>query len=68
MTEATTAPRVPAYPDGRGGLRTWCPWCDRWHYHGPRYGYRPAHCRKARSPFKATGYVLTDPIRLEACR
>src|SRR5580700_9612621 len=47
MTEAMTAPRVPAYPDGRGGLRTWCPWCDRWHYHGPRYGHRSAHCHKA---------------------
>ena len=29
-TRATAAPRVPAYPDGRGGLRAGCPWRDRW--------------------------------------
>ena len=60
-----TPPRVPAYPDTRGGLRTWCCWCNKWHYHGPKYGHRSAHCHRADSPFRDTGYILTDPAALE---
>jgi hypothetical protein len=57
--------RVPAYPDDRGGLRMWCAWCDRWHYHGPGYSHRAAHCHKGNSPYRSTGYVLTHPAVVE---
>jgi hypothetical protein len=56
-------PQLPAYPrdDGLTGLRVWCTWCDRWHYHGPGYGHRAAHCYRRGSPYRDTGYVLTRP-------
>lgn len=59
-------PRLPAYPrrDGVSGLRIWCSWCDRWHYHSNEFGYRAAHCHDEESPY-VDGYVLTDPAVIE---
>jgi hypothetical protein len=70
-------PRLPAYLTNDGvQLRVWCCWCDVWHYHGagakdgpeyPLYGGRGAHCHTD-SPYKKTGYRLTDPATLERKR
>jgi len=72
-------PRLPAHVVGardREQLVVWCCWCDAWHYHGagikgdseyPAYGHRVAHCHTD-SPYKQTGYVLTDPKTLERKR
>lgn len=70
-------PRVPAFLTKDGSqLRIWCCWCDSWHHHGagsrddeeyPLYGHRVAHCDTA-SPYRETGYVLTDPATLEKLR
>jgi hypothetical protein len=58
-------PRLPAYPRTDGaGLRVWCCWCDRWHYHSSGYGHRAAHCHNSESPY-ADGYVLTSPATIE---
>jgi hypothetical protein len=61
-------PRLPAYPrtDGIRGLRVWCCWCGRWHFHSPGYGHRAAHCHNAESPYADTGYMLTSPAAIEA--
>ncbi|MEI6448539.1 MAG: hypothetical protein WCP98_01145 [Actinomycetes bacterium] len=70
-------PRLPAYLVNNGTqLRVWCCWCDQWHHHGagakddpeyPLLGSRAAHCGTA-SPYRRTGYVLTDPKRIERTR
>lgn len=63
-------PRLPAYLVGEPGremLAVWCCFCDVWHAHAPEYGHRVAHCYTG-SPYKATGYVLTDPKTLERKR
>ena len=72
-------PRLPAYLVGERGreqLVVWCCWCDAWHGHGagskddpeyPLYGHRVAHCHTD-SPYRKTGYVLTDPKTLERKR
>lgn len=41
--------------------RFWCPYCNRYHYHGAAGGpgHRVAHCIKG--PLKATGYCLLPP-------
>ncbi len=55
-----------------GTLQFWCPFCDKYHYHGaeiqrietgtlfvPRYaGHRVSHCLTIDSPFAARGYHL----------
>jgi len=76
MKSAAKYPRVPAYlvgSPGRKQLRVWCGWCDAWHIHGageegaseyPLYGHRVAHCHTD-SPYKNTGYTLTDPATIE---
>lgn len=69
-------PRLPAYPypfkydSGKTGLRIWCCWCDRWHYHGDGYGHRAAHChaQNPASPYNDTGYMLTSPQTIERVR
>ena len=61
-------PLVPAYPDQMGGLRMWCAFCDRWHYHGKEYGHRTAHCHRTDSPYRDSGYVLTRPEIIEMKR
>lgn len=63
-TPTKIIPELPAYlftVDGQPGLRVFCRWCDRWHYHGAVYGHRTAHCHNLASPYRETGYVLTDP-------
>jgi hypothetical protein len=38
--------------------RFWCPYCEKWHSHGPVEGHRVAHCMDATgTPFE-NGYVL----------
>ncbi|MEA1835179.1 hypothetical protein U8607_24130 [Methylobacterium durans] len=37
---------------------TWCPYCEKIHYHGPVSGHRVAHCTAEGSPYAATGYDL----------
>jgi hypothetical protein len=74
---AAKYPHLPAHLTGDGRqLRVWCCWCACWHYHGagspgedeyPVYGHRVAHCH-ADSPYAMTGYVLTDPAKLERKR
>ena len=66
-------PHLPAYLTKDGlSLRVWCCWCHDWHYHGagtiangdfPAYGGRIAHCHTD-SPYRRTGYYLTDPEQL----
>lgn len=60
-------PRLPAELVNVGAqLRVWCEHCRCWHYHGLPYGDRACHCRwDVDSPYKDTGYVLTDPVDLE---
>jgi hypothetical protein len=41
--------------------RAWCPFCVRFHYHGPLEGDRVAHCYRNDSPFRETGYILKLP-------
>lgn len=40
------------------GLRAWCPFCARWHFHGQGDGHRVAHCIEEDSALHATGYIL----------
>jgi hypothetical protein len=65
--EACEPPCLPAYPHSAREVRVWCCWCHRWHIHGSEVlGHRHAHCADdVDSPYKATGYVLTDPAELE---
>lgn len=47
--------------NGTEYFRAWCPFCKKWHYHGPGEGHRVAHCGdESRSPFRETGYILKD--------
>lgn len=60
------AAAMPAYPrPDCNGLRVWCPWCCRWHYHGVGYGPRRPHCADRHSPFREHGYVLVAPHDLD---
>lgn len=43
--------------NGEGMLTAWCPYCEKWHYHGEGEGHRIAHCDDG-SPFQTTGYIL----------
>ena len=40
-------------------FKAWCPYCRKWHMHGPPEGHRCAHCGPG-SPFydKGTGYYI----------
>ena len=41
----TDAPVLSAVPREDGyGLKVWCDFCDRWHYHGFGEGHRIAYC------------------------
>jgi len=40
-----------------GGIKFWCPYCRKWHYHGVGNGHRVAHCGLD-SPFQEHGYIL----------
>ena len=64
--------------DGEKGtayrIKAWCPYCQKWHYHGhsildndpqdrpirggTNLGHCVAHCGDSNSPFKDTGYEL----------
>lgn len=62
MNSTITVPELAAYlVDGESGLRVWCAWCLSWHYHGPGYGHRVAHCANSRSPYRQSGYLLVKP-------
>ncbi len=50
-------PVLPAFRTAAGGLRVWCRWCVRWHYHGT-LGHAVAHCIEDASPYHRAGYVL----------
>jgi len=39
------------------GLKFYCDFCKREHFHGNADGHRIAHCHK-NSPFDKTGYIL----------
>ena len=41
-----------------GQLKVWCPFCDKWHYHGYPEGHRVAHCGDVESPYCKTGYYI----------
>src|SRR5699024_4810612 len=41
-------------------LRVWCRYCAEHHHHSPEDGHRAAHCRNENSPFKQTGYIITE--------
>lgn len=69
-TKDAVTPRLPAFPRSVGGLKVWCVYCDRWHFHGTGYGHRNAHCPRPGdvgsenvrpSPYRNTGYTLFDP-------
>ncbi len=54
--------------DKEGGIRVWCPHCDKHHIHGwpAKFGTRPqhrsAHCTNPESPFNRGGYNIA-PFR-----
>lgn len=39
-------------------LAVWCPYCVRYHYHGNVEGHRLAHCKREKSPYNKTGYII----------
>lgn len=42
------------------GLKFFCEFCNKFHYHGAGEGHRVAHCKiEVESPFHETGYYLT---------
>lgn len=49
---------------GKTQCRFFCPFCDEWHYHGRlddafgEHRHRVAHCHRASSPLRETGYYL----------
>jgi len=40
----------------------WCPYCDRFHYHGATEGHRVAHCAPE-TPFSDLGYIIKKDRR-----
>ena len=58
------APTFTVKPWGQTQWRFFCPYCGIFHYHGRDEGnfgehrYRVAHCYKANSPLRKTGYYL----------
>jgi len=43
--------------DFLGGMRFWCPFCKKWHYHGRGNGSRVEHC-DFDSPSHGQSYVI----------
>jgi hypothetical protein len=57
----TDIPTVPAYRHPNGTqLLAWCAYCRGYHWHGPPFGHRIAHCHEPASPYRDTGYDLID--------
>jgi hypothetical protein len=59
------APTLPAYTD-RSCWVVYCAHCRDWHRHSPGDGHRAAHCWRAGSPYRVTGYVLEYAGRVTA--
>jgi len=59
-TETPKAPVIKCLPrpDFLGGMMFWCPFCQRWHYHGRGNGYRVPHCTSNDSLFKGNDYKI----------
>jgi hypothetical protein len=59
-------PVVKCFPTGRGQVKFWCPYCEKWHIHGyddkitrsKIIGHWQAHCHVADSPYKEKGVYL----------
>lgn len=63
-------PVVEAYLTKAGDQLTfYCPYCKRWHFHGPMEGNRGPHCYVEDVPWRWTGYwlkyvgILTSEIK-----
>jgi hypothetical protein len=71
MSEKTTgqnekvedAPVIEATPT-EDGLKFWCVYCKKTHYHSRAEGHRAAHCVSDASPYRKTGYILRLPEAL----
>jgi hypothetical protein len=58
-------PVLKCFPTGKGQVKAWCPFCEKWHIHGydkkitraENIGHWVAHCHDKSSPFK-NGYYL----------
>lgn len=57
-----TIPTILAKPrtDHIEGWQFYCRYCRRNHLHGEGLGHRQAHCSDPNSPYKLSGYILTD--------
>ena len=57
--ENKQTPVVLAWPtESSKQVKVWCPYCQKWHYHGSACeGHRLPHCTK-NTPFSDTGYDL----------
>lgn len=58
-------PHLPAFENDTPGhapvVKVWCKYCKQYHIHGGgehAEGHRVAHCWRADSPYKQTGYIL----------
>ena len=47
--------RTDYFPEG---LKFYCAFCKKFHFHGYPEGHRLAHCHNHESPFEETGYIL----------
>ena len=58
-TNPQRAPVIKCLPrlDFLGGMRFWCPFCKKWHYHGRGNGSRVEHC-DFDSPSHGQSYVI----------
>jgi hypothetical protein len=55
-TMSDEIPVLPAYVH-EGGLKVWCEFCQRWHFHSAGNGHVVAHCAQE-TPYSKTGYIL----------
>ncbi len=46
-------------------FKFWCPFCQKWHYHGYGIGHRSSHCFDSSSPFDSTGYIVKPYTKAE---
>lgn len=56
---SVNVPLLEATPRSDGhGLKVYCVYCQKWHFHGHGDGHRTAHCDNEHSPYLKTGYEL----------